>query len=45
MTYLLNIKQERKESLRNYITRFNREILQVDDADDKVVFTAFIGGV
>lgn len=44
VTYLLNIKQERDESLRNYITQFNKEAVQVDDTDDMVILTALMGG-
>lgn len=45
VTYLFNVKQEREKSLRNYITRFNREALQVGDIDDKVVLTTLMGGL
>lgn len=45
VTHLLNIKQEREESLRNYITRFNKEALQVDDTNDKVILTTLMGGL
>uniref|UniRef100_A0A2N9GAI6 Uncharacterized protein n=1 Tax=Fagus sylvatica TaxID=28930 RepID=A0A2N9GAI6_FAGSY len=33
------------ETLRSYLTRFNKETLLVDGADDKVVLTAFISGL
>lgn len=36
-TYLLNVKQSKGESLRDYVSRFNREVMQVDDVDKKVV--------
>ena len=33
------------ESLRSYVTRFNKEALLIDDADDKVLVTAFTNGL
>uniref|UniRef100_A0A2N9FY65 RNase H type-1 domain-containing protein n=1 Tax=Fagus sylvatica TaxID=28930 RepID=A0A2N9FY65_FAGSY len=33
------------ETLRSYLTRFNKETLLVDGADDKVILTAFISGL
>ena len=44
-THLLSIKQKEGETLRSYLTRFNKETLLVDGADDKVVLTAFISGL
>uniref|UniRef100_A0A2N9HJY0 RNA-directed DNA polymerase n=1 Tax=Fagus sylvatica TaxID=28930 RepID=A0A2N9HJY0_FAGSY len=44
-THLLNIKQKEGETLRSYLTRFNKETLLVDGTDDKVVLTAFISGL
>ena len=44
-THLLNVKQKEGETLRSYLTRFNKEMLLVDGADDKVVLTAFISGL
>ena len=38
---LLNIKQQEDESLRSYVTRFNRETLLINEADDKVLITTF----
>ena len=38
---LLNIKQREDESLRSYVTRFNKEAILIDEADDKVPVTAF----
>ena len=45
VTHLLSIKQDKDESLRSYLTRFNEEILQVEEPDDKVSMTAFLGGL
>uniref|UniRef100_A0A2N9FD92 Integrase catalytic domain-containing protein n=1 Tax=Fagus sylvatica TaxID=28930 RepID=A0A2N9FD92_FAGSY len=44
-THLLNVKQKEGETLRSYLTRFNKETLLVDGADNKVVLTAFIFGL
>ncbi|XP_059658966.1 uncharacterized protein LOC132305323 [Cornus florida] len=44
-THLLNVKQQKGEPLRDYISRFNTEMLQVEEVDDKVALTAFIGGL
>ncbi|XP_065619076.1 uncharacterized protein LOC136063097 [Quercus suber] len=38
---LLTIKQGENESLRSFITRFNREALIVDEMDDKLLLAAF----
>jgi hypothetical protein len=44
-THLLNVRQKEGETLRSYLTRFNKETLLVDEADDKVILTAFISGL
>ncbi|XP_059650655.1 uncharacterized protein LOC132296472 [Cornus florida] len=44
-THLLTVKQQKGESLRDYISRFNTEMLQVEEADDKVALAAFMGGL
>ena len=38
---LLNIKQRDDESLRSYVTCFNKEALLIDEADDEVLVIAF----
>ena len=38
-SHLLNIQQVEGESLRQYVTRFNKELLQVDKAEDQVILT------
>ena len=38
---LLTIEQGENASLRSFITRFNREALSVDEADDKLLLVAF----
>ena len=44
-THLLNVRQKEGETLRSDLTRFNKETLLVDEADDKVVLTALISGL
>ena len=39
--HLLIIRQGEKETLRSYVTRFTRETLEVDEANDKVQLTTF----
>lgn len=41
----LNIKQREDESLRSYVTRFNREALLIGEANDKVLVMAFTNGL
>ena len=43
--HLLNIQQAEEESLRQYVTQFNKELLQVDDAEDQVILTTFQAGL
>ena len=45
MSSLLTIEQGDNESLRSFITRFNREALTVDEVDDKLLLAAFHNGV
>ena len=42
---LLTIEQGENESLRSFITRFNREALTMDEVDDKLLLAAFHNGV
>ncbi|XP_075636791.1 uncharacterized protein LOC142609034 [Castanea sativa] len=41
----MNIKQREDETLRSYITRFNKEALSIDEADDKILVAAFTNGL
>ena len=43
--HLLTIKQGEKETLRSYVTRFTRGMLEVDETDDKVQLTTFNAGL
>ena len=42
---LLTIEQGENESLRLFITHFNREVLSVDEVDDKLLLATFHNGV
>ncbi|XP_058092608.1 uncharacterized protein LOC131239065 [Magnolia sinica] len=44
-THLFAIKQEPKESLKDYIARFNEEALLVEDYDDKMTLAAVFSGL
>ena len=44
-TSFLNIEQGENESLRTFVSRFNREALLVDEMDDKILLAAFYNGV
>ena len=41
----MSIKQGEDEMLRSYITRFNKEALSIDEADDKILVAAFTNGL
>nr|XP_023877162.1 uncharacterized protein LOC111989567 [Quercus suber] len=43
--HLLTIKQGEKETLRSYVTRFTRGMLEVDESEDKVQLTTFKAGL
>ena len=43
--HLLTIKQGEKETLRSYVTRFFRGMLEVDETDNKVQLTTFKAGL
>ena len=42
---LMNIKQWEGETLRSYITHFNKEAFLIDEADDKILMAAFTNGL
>ena len=42
---LMSIKQREDKMLRSYITRFNKEALSIDEADDKILVAAFTNGL
>ena len=41
----MSIKQREDETLRSYISRFNKEALLIDEADDKILVAAFTNGL
>ena len=41
----MSIRQREDETLRLYITRFNKETLSIDEADDKILVAAFTNGL
>ena len=38
---LMNIRQQKDKTMRSYITRFNKEALSIDEADDKILVVVF----
>ena len=42
---LMNIKQWEDETLRSYITRFNKEAISIDKTDNKILVAAFTNGL
>ena len=41
----MSIKQREDETLRSYITRFNKEALSIDEPDDKILVATFTNGL
>ena len=41
----MSIKQREDKTLRSYITRFNKEALLINEADDKILVAAFTNGL
>ena len=41
----MSIKQYEDETLRSYITRFNKEALSIDEFDDKILVASFTNGL
>ncbi|XP_023917904.1 uncharacterized protein LOC112029452 [Quercus suber] len=44
-SYLLTVRQQEGESLRDYVKRFNKAVLEIDEADDQVTMTTFQAGL
>ena len=42
---LMSIKQREDETLRSYISRFNKEAPSINEADDKILVATFINGL
>ena len=41
----MNIKQWEDETLKSYITRFNKKAFSIDKANDKILVVAFMNGL
>ena len=41
----MSIKQQGDETLQSYISRFNKEALSIDEADEKILVVAFTNGL
>ena len=41
----MSIKQREDETLRSYITHFNKEALSIDEADNNILVAAFTNGL
>ena len=44
-SYMLTIKQQEGETLREYVKCFNKAVLKIDEADDQVIMTTFQAGL
>ena len=42
---LLTVKLQERETLREYVKRFNKAILEINEADDQVIMTTFQAGL
>ena len=42
---MLTVRQQERESLRDYVKRFNKAVLEIDEADDQVIMTTFLAGL
>ena len=40
-SYLLTVRQQEGESLREHVRHFNKVVLEIDEADDQVIMTTF----
>ena len=40
-SFLLTIRQQDGESLREYVKRFNKAVFEIDEVDDQVIMTTF----
>ncbi|XP_050248883.1 uncharacterized protein LOC126696142 [Quercus robur] len=44
-SFLLTVRQQERESLRDYVERFNKAVLEINEADDQVIMTTFQAGL
>ena len=42
---MININQRKDETLRSYITHFNKEALSINETDDKILVATFTNGL
>ena len=42
---MLTVKQQEREALREYVKRFDKAILEIDEADDQVIMMTFQAGL
>ena len=42
---LMSIRQQEDETLRSYMSHFNKEALSIDEADDTILVAAFTNGL
>ena len=42
---MISIRQRDDETLRSYISRFNKEVFSIDEADGKILVAAFTNGL
>ena len=42
---LMSIKQRKDKTLRSYIARFNKEVLSINEIDDKILVAVFTNGL
>ena len=45
MSYLLTIRQQEGESLRDYVKCFNKAVLEIDEVDNQIIMTTFQAGL
>ena len=41
----MSIKQRKDKTLRSYIARFNKEVLSINEIDDKILVAVFTNGL
>ena len=44
-SYLLTVRQQEGETLREYVKHFNKAVLEIDEVDDQVIMTTFQVGL
>ena len=44
-SYFLIVRKQERESLRDYVKRFNKAVLEIDETDDQVIMTTFQAGL